>query len=378
MCGGCFLKIIAQPNGEHLIKIVMTLLLMSAAWPIRGQFGHFKGAMITGVFAVCSLLWLKPFDRYRWVLGRSFFLGALGFGLGGVLGYGQLVELCMNTPVILDVWHAWMDVFLIGMVWSGLGMTYLGFAWSEKDLSWLDMIFLLGPVLAMVAVHEGFDTPESAVLLAHLGLLHIYNLVLKRSSVVCRVGFSGLFGGVVLCVAVLILWAGHQGHLFGTWWQLRDQFWGAGIGLILVLAAKMSKNEIPLSQSSSIQRILEALGWLTVLVAVMGLNAGNVLHYWFEKGFLNSESWIIGRWITLGLIALGVSIWFYIWPRYASLKVFRALFLIVFWLLAILATAKEVMLVGWQRWEPGFSWIALVLVILSVSLIGRSRFSATS
>ena len=49
---------------SKLLNLIISLLLMSLAWPLRGQFGHLPGAMITGTAA--ALVPLIGF-RGRWL-----------------------------------------------------------------------------------------------------------------------------------------------------------------------------------------------------------------------------------------------------------------------------------------------------------------------
>lgn len=303
----------------------------------------------------------------RGVWGRSLLLAAVGFGLGGVLGYGKLVETAMATADPLQISGVWIELWLIGALWGGMGMTFLGFAVSERDCRLPDLAVLFLPITLMIGLHEQFDWPELTVFAGFLLFLHVYNCAIKRSQVVARFGGCGLLGGFAFTAAVLILWFGHQNQLAGSWWQLRDQFWGVGIGLMVIVAHRFLRDYSPQAQPGSLRRIVDCLGWLALLVAVFGLNAGNVWHHWYLQGFIGEAAWVWGRWGFIVFIALGVWFWLKRWyGAENNQRLLSGLFLTALWFLGGLAVAKETVPAGWSRWEPGFTWILAGMVFLSL------------
>jgi hypothetical protein len=359
--------------GPALSRLVYAIpaLFLTLAWPLRGQFGHGQGALIPGAFAAAAVAGVIADPRWRSAYGRSMLLGAAGFSAGGTLAYGQPIADVLAAPTLAQALHPMATVAAIGAVWGGLGMTFLGLGLSERPLRARDLAVALvfGAVCGVVLGLWDRDDLGLALLAAGLIALQAANAVVTKSAVVRRFGVMGTAGfGAGFAAAVLLLWAGTHGWLgSGRWWNLRDQWVGAIGGLTIAWAARASlaRGLHPAPASW----FLQAAGSWCQVAAVPLINALDVYTYWStqQQAVFGPE---LLRAIAFGgsaaFAALGLG-WAVALGRLRAdrLAVIRWGTLIGLWLLVALGIGKEVIPLGWKRWELTYTLFVVETVALS-------------
>lgn len=347
------------------------MLLMSLAWPLRGQFGHLPGAMIAGTAA--ALIPLIVF-RGRWLAaaGLALIMSALGFAIGGHLGYGKLFE---SVEVFAGPGAAWdlMQLFLIGGIWGGIGGTLMGFAFSEKTFCRLDFLVLVGVSAVWYLLIAFVDIEALSLFFFYAGfaIFHVYNFRNKKSEVVTLLGFGSFIGfALAFTASALLLHAGHKGILPGPgWWVLRDQVIGLVGGFFLwLIFSRMDRGEMYPSLMHDVAG-LHQIGCIFMIAVVPGVNLVNVLMYWKESGvLLMHQIWF--------LIAVPSASAFYVYHLLKSrdgfsirleLTLYR-LTIFFFWLLSLTAVAKETFMYGLTRWETAYSQFFISTFALTILL----------
>lgn len=360
-------------------RVLLSTLLMSLAWSLRGQFGHLKGALIPGALSAASVAFCHPRFRNRKAIAWALLLGPLGFCVGGHLSYGKTILAVLSAAGLSTVLAELFRIFLLGGVWGGLGMTFLGFAFSEEALEKKDLFFLGGITFSWVLFLGIFnlESYDLALLLGSLVLIHIYNVLFKKSASIAFLGTSGTLGfGFGFLVSVLLLYAGKIGMLGGgwPWWALRDQIIGILGGLSLFAAAFFISWKPSLSWKEDLNGPLtiERWGLVSYLVLVPFPNAVNLLTYWALERSMFSKSWLV---LGVGVLAAVACIKIF-WLAHLKLSfptlIYSTLFLI--WFLSFLGIVKETVPLGIKRWESAYTLFLVYSFILTILLLQEKKY----
>lgn len=372
-------------SGQTLASVLLLSIMGALGWPLRGQFGHVRGALIPGALFACAIAVASPGLPWRRAFGFSVLLSAAGFALGGTFGYGDSIKTILEAPHITDALGELTRLGCLGAIWGGLGGTALGLASSERGVQRKDLVVLSLLALAWFTAFEILRWEERDLILFGGGLLafHVYNAWVMRSRAVAIYGIAGAFGiGLGFTGAVFLLTVGSRG-LFGhgwPWWHLRDQLLGAcgGIGLALAHRATLRRRMTP--ASDHLPSWTQPMGIAALVCAIPFLNALNVFDSWrHERQFIDPGLLTIIQIVGLsGLLILGFA-----WGRWARsaatseaglTQVIVRSTLLAVWILTILAISKETVPLGLRRWEAGFSLFLITAGLLTLWLprLGRS------
>ncbi len=355
--------------------IFLAGLLMSFAWPVRGQFGHENGALICGALAAVITGILIIGSGWRPSFAQAVILGSLGFSIGGTFSYGSLVDTIVAAASLKDVIPQLIHVFLIGAVWGLLGMLFLGFAIGELEFLIQDAAVLIVTGGSIWLGTSVFKTgPEMAWLAGGAALLQAYNAFWKKSGMVSLFSVFGFLGfGLGFLIAVLILWYGSHGYLPGSWWSLRDQIWGfiGGVSVLLAGWTAVSRGFVPAPvPGSKIQRA----GFIFFASFVTGINVWNVYEKWFKsEPPVANPFWPAVYLIVCAFVLIILAIYFLksvsdIFSGEGLDKTLGWSTLFFCWFLAILAIAKSIVYSGWSAWETAFTLFLIECVIFTIAI----------
>lgn len=353
---------------SYVKSLGMAVLLMGLAWPLRGQFGHLKGALIPGALAAVIVALAAP----RPVRGQSFglavLLGGIGFSLGGHLSYGPLIEEILARPSLGASLSEFATLFFVGALWGGLGMSFLSFAVDRATLRERDLLLLLTLGLFWWIVLGLLNWEDYDLTLYTLGfwVLLTYNFLVKKSKAVSYFSLLGFLGfGTAFVLAVLILFWGETGVFGNTWpwWRLRDQIIGVLGGIAVWLGFQVSQKAFSLAASreaSDFLRRAQKWGFLFYLVYIPAVNTSNALGG-FEKGISVIHAYLVRGALTLllGLTAVILLRLFSVKPSLLERpNVARTLVystVIFVWYLSAAAIGKSLAACGLGCWEPAFT-----------------------
>lgn len=362
-----------------IISLVLSTILMSFAWPLRGQFGHEWGAAITGAIAGSLVTILLPWKNFRASFAQAVFFGTLGFAAGGEnIPYGAIVDSLLQQPNLQAAFPQLLAILFIGASWGGIGATYLGYGIAEKPMKIGDyaLIILMG-ILALFFIFYFDSNPVTAVTLTILFLLlQAYNHLFKRSRAVRIFGIAGLLGfGLGSLGAVVILFLGSKGLLPGPshWWALRDQMWGGTGGFALgVAACRLSAKTgrpVPIAPTP-----FQRLGFLLFVPFICGINTWDVYQKWFKSTPPAPNLTLAGILIVGGTALLILSFIYYLVSNPQTFSAPRlngtilAAFLFFSFYLTFFGIAKSVVYSGWGVWEPAFTFFLCESLLFFVTL----------
>lgn len=362
-----------------IITIILGTLMMSFAWPLRGQFGHEWGAAITGAIAGCIAAILIPWKSFRQALAQAVFFGTVGFVLGGEnIGYGSIIDYILTQPNLASVIPQLATILFIGASWGGIGATYLGYGISEKPISFWDYVImiLLGLGAVIIAAVINANWAYFVFFTLWFILLQLYNLFFKQSQTVWTFGFSGLIGfGLGFLGAVIILFYGNKGLLPGppNWWTLRDQIWGGAGGLALILASwqTIGQGRQPVILN---QTWFQRFGYIFFVPGICGINLWNVWTKWFQSTPPAPDPVLSAALIVIGAVLLLGWLLYYL---FVNPSVFTGAglnpmilwsFLFFCFFLRFFAIAKSIVYSGWGVWETGFTLFIFEAILFFVSI----------
>lgn len=251
---------------SKLLPILLTGMTLGTAWAIRGQFGHEQGAAWAGAIGCVFLILFS--NRKEWISGglKAALLGAIGWGMGGMMSYGQVVGYG-RTNDFPNAAYGFLMMFVIGGLYGFLGGGLFGLGLQEsssgKKVAWhqvLVELFAGGVIFYYLVIEElGFlmTPPRSeawavcagaAIALAYFCSRNGYSASLKVAV------YSGLGAGFGFAFGEFLLVMGNISGLKFNFWNVMEYslgfFGGAGMAYS-ALTANFEKQTTPAESRSS-------------------------------------------------------------------------------------------------------------------------------
>jgi hypothetical protein len=237
--------------------LVLPALAMSLGWGLRGFIGGGPlGAMIPGaMIGLLTALLLRQPAHAAWLAA----CGALGFGLGGQMTYGQTVGLSLKPETF---WWAMLGFAVKGGAWGLAGGAVLGAGLRRGRAGWNRRRFHAALVLMVAATWAGWklvnaprlvyfsdplNKPREEVWAGLLAGALAFLLVEARGPLgrlPWRFALWGCAGGALgfPLGAAIQAWGRTSGaHAWFDWWKAMEFTFGALLGAGLGLAAWLSR-----------------------------------------------------------------------------------------------------------------------------------------
>ncbi|WP_026970139.1 hypothetical protein [Algoriphagus terrigena] len=251
---------------SKLLPILLTGMTLATAWAIRGQFGHEQGAAWAGGIACIFLILFS--NRKEWIAGglKAALLGAIGWGLGGMMSYGQLVGYGRMNDYP-NVAYALLMMFIVGGLYGFLGGGLFGLGLQEsssgKKVAWHQILVEMcaGAIIFYYVVIEELGmlmTPPrseawavcagAAIALAYFCSRNGYSAPLKVAV------YSGLGAGFGFAFGEFLLVLGNVSGLKFNFWNMMEYSLGffGGIGMAYsALTANFEIQQTPAASRSS-------------------------------------------------------------------------------------------------------------------------------
>ena len=133
--------------GLRLSTILLAGLALSIGWGVRGNFGHEFGAMLPGALAAIAVCLMSGREDWRRRVAYFAFFGALGWGFGGSISYGQVIAYT-HSGQAASQFYGFAMLFVIGFLWGGMGGAGTAFpavATRERiELAMVPLLWIFG------------------------------------------------------------------------------------------------------------------------------------------------------------------------------------------------------------------------------------------
>ena len=151
-------------NINSWLSILVVAMSFGTAWAVRGQFGHEQGAAwAAGIGGLALVLVSQRNDWYQRVLSVTL-ASAVGWGMGGMMSYGQIVGYGRSDDFANAVYGLLM-LFVIGGLYGLIGGGLTGLTLEstrEKKVKWAQ---LMAEMVAGGLVAYGFLVMQLEILM---------------------------------------------------------------------------------------------------------------------------------------------------------------------------------------------------------------------
>ncbi|HSF52236.1 MAG TPA: hypothetical protein VLA71_00710 [Algoriphagus sp.] len=304
---------------SKFLPIILTGLTLGTAWAIRGQFGHEQGAAWAGGIACVFLVLFSK--KKEWISGglKASLLGAIGWGLGGMMSYGQVVGYGRVND-FLNVSYGLLMMFVIGGLYGFLGGGLFGLGLQEsssgKKVAWHQLLVEMcaGGIIFYYFVIEQLGilmTPPrseawaicagAAIALAYFCSRNSYSGSLKVAI------YSGLGAGFGFGFGEFLLVLGNVSGLKINFWNVMEYSLGFFGGIGMAYGALTATFEIrkPETSPSATKITWPIFGLMTLIPFIVWQQTfwdNDVVAIYKSPAPINPEYWA-GVGITLGFIA---------------------------------------------------------------------------
>jgi len=224
--------------------VLFTAIVLGLGWAMRGLFGHEWGASWAGAMGAMAVLIIS--NRKDWIRRAPVLaaLGALGWGVGGMMSYGIVIGYCKSTLFVNSL-YGYTMLAVIGSLYGfiGGGLFGLGLESSEKKKpKWATLLtemFVGGALVWGLIIYqmEWYMTPPRSELWAGcLGAAIALAWFLHRNDFkrALRVaGYSALGGGFGFAFGNFIQVLGTAAGIQYNWWNVMEFILGfcGGLGM---------------------------------------------------------------------------------------------------------------------------------------------------
>ncbi len=228
-------------NQKTLITLLIAGMSLATAWAIRGQFGHEQGAAWAGGIGGLSIVLLSGRKDWYQKAFQLTLASAAGWGVGGIISYGQVVGYGRGTD-FGNVYYGLTMLFIIGSLFGLLGGGLFGLVLAdkpEKPVKWHQLILEMA-VGAMIFYHILIDLlgwlmtpPRSEAWAACFGMtvaMFWYMIRNKQYSAMRVAVFAGLGGGFGFAFGNFLQVLGNVSGIKFNFWNVMEYsigFFGA-------------------------------------------------------------------------------------------------------------------------------------------------------
>jgi hypothetical protein len=299
-----------------LWKILLSGVLMSLGWGIRGQFGGQMGAMVPGAFVGLALATTSDIPELQSRFLSLAAVGAIGIAFGGMMTYGQTLGLVHDRPKSPTRRWGLIGTTLKGSVWIGIGGAFLGMAGGWKLYYPVEVALIMAAMtgFALIGIRLlnrpmnpperipriYFSNPHNKPRTESWGglwfgyiCLVIYLGLLKRDLGALIVSLLGLIGGGIgFTLGEMIQAWGIHSRPFGDrmqgridWWKAMEMTFGAIAGIALGAGWQLAQMTQPRIEIGALWEawnwqigvsLVISVGWLIFLIEVFRGNKGAI------------------------------------------------------------------------------------------------------
>lgn len=227
-----------------IFNIIIVGMALGTAWAIRGQFGHEHGAAWAGGIGVLAILSLSHRSDWFKRMPAIAAMGAIGWGVGGMMSYGLVVGYGRGTD-FGNVYYGLLMLFVIGALYGFIGGSAFGLmleSSENKKPKWASLITQMvagGYLLWGILIYQFewlMTPPRSELWAACLGIALAMGWYLYRNSFhnALRVAlFSALGAGFGFAFGNFLQVIGNTTGIAFNWWNVMEYSLGffGGVGM---------------------------------------------------------------------------------------------------------------------------------------------------
>lgn len=305
-------------------------LVLGLGWAIRGVFGHWWGASWAGGMGALALLVLSRRQDWLQRLPVLAALGAIGWGVGGIMSYGVVIGYC-RSDYLLNSFYGYSMLAVIGGLYGFIGGGLLGLglessAGKRPDwarllvemcvLGWLAYWFLITELEWKMTPPRSEDWALCFGAAVAMSWYYVRNGYLRALRVAA---YSALGAGFGFAFGNFIQVMGSVSGLSYNWWNVMEFTLGlcGGLGMTYaVLSTTWPESTRPSNNYN----------WLALTILVFAIPFVNFFQQFStEKLFGAAENLGVEhidryvdnlQWAGIITILLFTVTFLYIWKRY--------------------------------------------------------------
>lgn len=261
------------------INFLFVAVVLGLGWAMRGQFGHEWGASWAGAMGALAVLLVAKQKNWNSRAPVLVALGAIGWGVGGMMSYGIVVGYCRSVSFINSLYGYAMLTVIGGLYgFIGGGLFGLGLETSETNKpKWTNLIseMFVGGFLVwglLIYQMEWFMTPPRSELWAGcLGAAIALGWFLYRNNFkkALRVAaYSALGAGFGFFFGNFIQIVGNTAGVQYNWWNVMEFTLGffGGLGMVYAVLTREWKE---------IAKPSKAWNWIAIVFVFLFIPVAN-------------------------------------------------------------------------------------------------------
>lgn len=231
-------------RGKLWIACLVGAMVLGTAWAVRGKFGHEQGAAWAGAIGALGIILVAKRPDWYNRMFKIALAAAFGWGLSGMISYGQVVGYAMvQDPVTVS--FGLLMLFVIGILYGFVGGGLLGFALADTGETSVPWSLLITEMVAFALLTYGLlinqlgwlmTPPRSELWAACLGacIPIAWRALRTRNNAVVKVAiWSALGTGFGFASGNFLQVLGRATGLPFNFWNVMEYsigFWG-GLGM---------------------------------------------------------------------------------------------------------------------------------------------------
>jgi len=273
-----------------LLSVLVVAMALGTAWAVRGKFGHEQGAAWAGAIGAFSVVLVaKRPDWYNNVF-KIGLAAAVGWGLSGMISYGQLVGYGKASD-FLNAYYGLLMLFVIGVFYGILGGGLFGLALADSktfQVKWASVIsemvaFALLTYGLLVNQLEWLMTPPRSELWAACfggSIALVWYAVRNGQEGVLRVAiWSGLGAGFGFAFGNFLQVLGATSALKVNFWNVMEYSIGffGGVGMAYAtLTSAWSEQAMSVKREGNLVPILFVTAFIPFVLWDQSFVAGKL------------------------------------------------------------------------------------------------------
>jgi hypothetical protein len=257
-------------NKQTMFSALVVAMAFGTAWAVRGKFGHEQGAAWAGAIGAFSVVLVgKRTDWYKNIF-KIGLAGAVGWGLSGMISYGQLVGYGRAAD-FLNAYYGLLMLFVIGVLYGIIGGGLFGLALADSKTFKVKWASVITQMIAFALLTYGLlvnqlewlmTPPRSELWAACLGasIALLWYIIRNKQDGVLRVAiWSALGAGFGFAFGNFLQVLGATSALKINFWNVMEYSIGffGGLGMAYgTLTSSWPEQAIPENRTANLVPIL--------------------------------------------------------------------------------------------------------------------------